>query len=129
MAVCSIPQPRAAIRAEETWQAAGGSVGLRRSMAQADRKPCVSQKKIIIKNPGDSQAADPEMLPSGCGPLVPDPVTLTAGGLGRRQHQPGSRRRLTQTQQSTISAKVAETGKNEAEKKLLEVNGQGGSEL
>lgn len=44
-ALCSIPQPKTGTGAEETWQAAGGSVGLQHCMAQAVRKPSVSQKK------------------------------------------------------------------------------------
>lgn len=42
------------------------------------------------KYPRDSHTRDPRMLPSGNGPLVPDPITQTAGGLGEWQHQPGS---------------------------------------
>lgn len=110
--VCSIPQPRAVIRAEETWQAAGGSVGLQRSMAQADRKSCVIQKK----NPRDSHAGDPGMLPSSNGALVPEAIIQTTGGLGGQQHQPGSWCRLTRRQQATILVKVAENRKTRPKK-------------
>jgi len=87
-------------------------VDLRRSVAQADRKPSMSLKI----NPGDSHAGDPKMLPSGRGHLVPDPLTQTAEGLGGQQHQPGSQCRLAQKQQPTILAQVAETGKKRPKK-------------
>lgn len=68
-AICSIPQPRAAIRAEETWQAASGSMGLRRSMTQVDRKPSVNQKETgtlpsCLRPQRGGRAAAPSGLPT-----------------------------------------------------------------